>query len=161
MQWRWAAFSLALACLMYYVQLQTFPDSAHIEFPRSAPVNHWEQGFLWIRDHTPANAIFALDAHYIFSAGEDTQNFTAIAERAALPDYAKDGGIASIVPSLAAEWQQAQAIQNHLNDLTDAERLQRLQPTPVNWIVLSQNAKTGFACPYANDAMKVCRLPHR
>jgi hypothetical protein len=155
---RWAALLLAIGFLMLRVQLDTFSHSAHIEFPWSAPVNAWEQGFTWIKDYTPQDAVFGLDSNYIFAAGEDAQYFSAIAERSALPDHAKDGGIAAIVPRLTAEWQKGETAQRHLDVESDAARMSVLEPTPVRWIVLSNSARTAFPCVYENDAMKVCRV---
>ena len=157
-RWRWAALVLALGGLMFYVQRQTFPHSAHLEFPWNAPENGWEQGFVWIRENTPKDAVFALDFNYIFARGEDAQVFSAIAERSALPDYAKDGGIAAITPSLAAEWLRGKDIQSHLNDESDAERVAHLRPAGITWIVLPGGAVTGFPCVYANGSMKLCRV---
>ncbi len=106
--WRWTMLVFLVGGSMLFVQMRTFPDSAHIEFPWESPGsfspgsassgNGWEQGFVWIRNHTPNDAVSALDADYITAAGEDAQNFSAIAERSALPDYAKDGGIATMAP---------------------------------------------------------------
>src|SRR6185503_18678817 len=102
--WRWACLFIVGGGSMFLVQLQTYPHSAHLELPRTNSGNDWEQGFLWIRAHTPKNALFAIDSNYISAPGEDSQNFRAIAERSLLPDYSKDGGVAAIAPELAAEW---------------------------------------------------------
>lgn len=156
---RWMAAFLALGAIMFSVQLLTFPDSRHIEAPWTTPHNPWEQAFVWVRTHTPRNAVFALDANYITATGEDAQNFKAIAERSALPDYAKDGGIASIAPDLTDEWTSAVAAELNLNREDDADRLRHLRGTGADWIVLPHNSSTRFPCVYANAAVKVCRLP--
>jgi hypothetical protein len=157
--WRWSVMLVSVGAIFLFVQRQTFPHSAHIEFPWSAPANGWEQGFEWIRDHTPRDAVFALDANYITAAGEDSQNFSAIAERSALPDYAKDGGIAAIAPSLTREWIDGEKAQKNLNTESDNERALQLRSSPAEWIVLSRNAETAFPCFYSNGVMKVCRVP--
>ena len=130
-------------------------------FPALAPRNPWAQAFLWARDHTPKDALFALDADYINAPGEDAQCFRAIAQRSALPDYSKDGGEASIAPTLTAEWVRGQAAQQSLSapSTTDAQRVAALQPLGVTWLVLQAGATTRFDCPYGNSAVKVCRLP--
>jgi hypothetical protein len=156
--WRWSVMVVSVGAIFLFVQRQTFPHSAHIEFPWSAPANGWEQGFEWIRDHTPRDAVFALDANYITAADEDSQNFSAIAERSALPDYAKDGGIAAIAPSLTKEWIDGEKAQKNLNTESDSERTLQLQSSPAEWIVLSHSAETRFPCVYSNGAMKVCRV---
>ncbi|HZY61367.1 MAG TPA: hypothetical protein VFE38_02510 [Edaphobacter sp.] len=157
-RWRWIAAFALLAGITVFTQRQTFPDSAHLELPGKVPQNSWEQAFLWIRKNTPQDAMFALDAHYITSPGEDAQSFRAIAERSMLPDYSKDGGEASVVPELTPAWRTGEIAQQDLNTEPDPQRLARLMPFGVNWIVLRSDAKTGFPCPYVNRAVKVCRL---
>ncbi len=148
------------ACVMGYAQRQSFPMSPHVELPvRSAgSANPWVQAFLWARENTPRDALFALDAKYVNTEGEDAQNFRAIAMRSALPDYSKDGGEASITPPLAEEWQQGATAQDGLSELTDAVRDQRVQPFEVTWMVLHSQATTEHPCPYDNGTVKVCEL---
>lgn len=156
---RWMTALLLLSAAMFSVERQTFPHSPHWEMPWTAPRNQWEQAFLWIRQNTPKTALFALDAHYITSAGEDAQGFRAIAERSALPDYSKDGGEVSVTPQLASAWEIGETTQARIDSESDAERLAALKPVGVTWIVLEEGAKTGFDCPYSNESVKVCRLP--
>lgn len=120
--------------------------------------NAWVQGFEWVRVNTLSDALFAMDADYIHAPGEDAQNFRAIAERSVLPDASKDGGEASIAPDLAKAWAEGVAAQDGLNAASDAERLARLRPLGVAWIVLDAGARTQFACPYANASVRVCKL---
>jgi hypothetical protein len=147
--------------IMFAANRAAFPNSSHLELPGLAPRNPWVQAFLWVREHTPKDALFALDADYINARGEDAQCFRAIAERSALPDYSKDGGEASIAPELAATWMAGQSAQNNLSapEETDGQRLAALRPLGVNWIVLQSSAVTHFDCPYENARVKVCRLP--
>jgi hypothetical protein len=49
--------------------------------------------------------------------------------------------------------------QRELSARPDAERLALLRPLGVSWVVLERAALTGFPCGYANEAVKVCRLP--
>jgi hypothetical protein len=156
--WRWACFFVVSGGSMLFVQMQTYPHSAHVEFPGKASANNWQEAFLWIREHTPKNALFALDAKYIAAPGEDAQNFRAIAERSALPDYSKDGGLAAIVPELALQWSYGESLQRHLDRASDLSRVDRLAPLAVTWIVLSINAQTALTCPYQNRSVKVCRI---
>jgi hypothetical protein len=162
-RWRWAVLFAGFAGLMLFVERSTFPASAHLELPFSKeakfPVNPWVRAFLWARDHTPKNALFALDAHYITRDGEDAQCFRAIAERSALPDYSKDGGEASITPSLTEAWVTGQHAQTGLDAAADVDRLGRLKPLAVTWVVLKAPSVTSWDCPYRNEAVKVCRLP--
>ncbi len=158
--WRWAATSLLLGGIFLAVSFGDFPASSHIEWPGVAPQNPWIEAFLWIRANTPVDSLFALDADYINSPGEDAQCFRAIAQRSSLPDYSKDGGEASIAPQLTAEWQAGQQAQQQLSSpaTTDAMRLASLQPLGVSWIVLQVQAVTQLPCSYSNGAVKVCRL---
>ncbi len=157
--WRWVtAFSL-LSGIMLYVGHSTFPHSAHLELPWRQPANGWEQAFLWVSRHTPKDALFALDAHYITLPEEDAQCFRALAERSMLPDYSKDGGEASITPDLTAAWLVGEKAQLELNTEPDAARIARLKPLGVTWVLLDASSRTRLQCDYANSAAKVCRLP--
>jgi hypothetical protein len=154
------AVILALAATMFYVQRQTFPASDHLEFPWRAQQNPnpWVQAFLWCRDHTPPDALFALDTRYVNEDGEDAQTFRPIALRSALPDFSKDGGEAAITPTLAAQWLQGSDAQRNLSTETDAVRDARLIPLGVTWVVLHAAAPTIHPCPYRNGTVKVCTL---
>jgi len=150
---------------MFAAQRNAFPHSRHLELPWTSPQNPWVQAFLWIRDNTPKDAFFALDADYINAPGEDAQCFRAIAERSSLPDYSKDGGEASIAPSLTASWKAGQQAQQQARSAAgtdaataDAHRIAALTPLGVSWLVLDARAATNFDCPYANGTVKVCRL---
>jgi hypothetical protein len=160
---RWAATFSLLAGVMLFAERRTFPASAHLELPSNAVVgmekNPWVRAFLWVRGNTPKDALLALDSDYIEKPSEDAQCFRAIAERSALPDYSKDGGEASITPDLTKDWVAGQAAQTGLSAKTDEERVNALQPLGVDWVVLEKSAVTGFTCDYANEAVKVCRLP--
>jgi hypothetical protein len=156
---RWITAFVLLGGVMLFVQRQTFPNSDHLEVPWNAPQNQWEQAFLWIGKNTPKDALFALDANYITSPGEDAQSFRAVAERSALPDYSKDGGKASVVPELTSDWITGEIAQAGLSTTSDTRRIAALRPLGVTWVVLQQDAKTQFECDYANRAVKVCRLP--
>ena len=159
--WRWAATILLLGGISFTAGRTAFPNSNHLELPGLAPRNPWAQAFLWARDHTPKDALFALDADYINAPGEDAQCFRAIAQRSALPDYSKDGGEASIAPALTADWVRGQAAQQSLSapSTTDAQRVAALQPLGVTWLVLDSAAATRLNCPFANSAVKLCHLP--
>jgi hypothetical protein len=159
--WRWAVTILLLGGIGLAAARSAFPNSNHLELPGLVPRNPWAQAFLWVRDNTPKDALFALDADYINAPGEDAQCFRAIARRSALADYSKDGGEASIAPVLTADWVRDQAAQQALSSpsTTDAQRLAALRPLGVTWLVLQPSAATSLDCPYANSAVKLCRLP--
>jgi hypothetical protein len=157
---RWGALLVVLGAVMFLVQHETYPHSAHLEWPESQPANAWEQAFVWAREHTPKDALFALDADYVTSGHEeDAQCFRAISQRSSLPDRSKDGGEASITPSLTGAWIAGQQAQTGLETETDAERVKRLGPLGVTWVILEAGSRTAWTCPYRNATVKVCRLP--
>ncbi len=157
--WRWAATLAVLGCAMLSAAKAAYPDSSHLEMPWRNPKNPWVQAFVWIRNNTPKDALFALDADYINAPGEDAQCFRAIAERSALADYSKDGGEASIAPALTVQWAGEQRAQKNLSAEPDADRVAALQPLGVSWVVLETGSITAFNCPYRNQAVQVCRMP--
>ena len=159
---RWVIVFSLLAGVMFVADRRTFPASRHLELPwmRAAGTgNQYEEAFRWIERNTPLDAVFAQDADYITKPGEDAQSFRAIAERSVLPDFSKDGGVVTNKPELANAWREGQAAQMGLDDLPDGERVARLKPFGVTWVVLGRGAATGFACAFMNEAVKVCRLP--
>jgi hypothetical protein len=158
--WRWGAALILLGGVMLGVARASFPDCEHLELPGATPHNAWVQAFLWIRDNTPRDALFALDSDYIHAPGEGAQCFRAIAERSALPDFSKDGGEASIAPDLTDAWVEGEEAQSRLSspEETDAARIAALRPLGVSWVVLQATAATQLACPYRNGAVQVCRV---
>ncbi|WP_353068775.1 hypothetical protein RBB75_17095 [Tunturibacter empetritectus] len=166
--WGWVAAFSVLAVVMLRVGCEIFPASRHVELPSAMGLvggglgNRWEQAFVWIRENTPKDAVFALDAHYTVREGEDAQGFRAIAERSSLPD-SKDGGTASNRPELTEEWSQGMALQTGLGGgfRGDSERgrVAALKAVGATWVILERDAPTGFGCAYENDSVKVCRLP--
>ncbi len=156
--WRWLVLFVPLSLGMYFAQRQVFPASAHIEWPWAAPRNPWAQAFVWIRNNTPVDALFALDPAHMQLPGEDENGFRARAERSMLADLTKDKGAASMFPPLSVLW--AQQIQDQKNwkqlGKSDFERLR--QKYGVSWVVVEQPGPAGLDCPYVNSAVKVCRV---
>lgn len=149
----------ALAGLMFCVQRSTYPSTAHLELPGRPLSNDWQNVFLWVRDNTPKDALFAMDADYNDISGEDTHLFRSIALRDALPDYSKDGGIAAVKPSIAGQWADGIRLQHGLDNVDDAERIARMKPAGVTWVILSPTASTRLDCPYLYKGIRVCRIP--
>jgi hypothetical protein len=156
--WRWVFFFLPLCAGMCVVQLELFPASAHIEWPWAAPKNPWAQAFVWIRSHTPEDAIFALDPYYMHLPGEDTIGFRALAERSRLADAMKDSGAVVMFPPLAEQWWEQLEAQKNWNQFTPADFLRLQQKYAVNWVVLESPGITGFDCLYRNRSVAVCRI---
>jgi hypothetical protein len=151
-----ASIVVLLACGMYLAQRQTFPSSRHIEWPWAESDNPWQQAFAWIRVNTPKDAVFALDPEYTRSADNDGQGFRAQAERIALPDKTKDGGVAALFPQIAPKWRASLLLTAHVNKLDD-ESLSKLQDAGVSWIVV-RHSGVPLDCPYSNGSVFVCRL---
>jgi hypothetical protein len=149
---------LVLVLIMFTAQRLTYPASRHVEWPGLTPRNPWQQAFLWIRANTAEDAVFALDNDYIEWPGEDAQGFRATAERSAIADYFKDGGIASNFRQAAVPWWEGSQATAQLNSATDEQRLARLGPLGVSWIVLPAQANTGFPCRFHNSRVRVCQL---
>ena len=158
--WRWLALFLPLAASMWLLQRSVYPASAHVEwYDSNGGSNPWTSAFLWIRHHTPKDAVFALDPYYMTAPGEDMHGFRAVAERSVLADAVKDSGAVSLFPQLAEHWdRQVRVLDdwNHL-ELADFERIERLYP--VTWIVAHQPPPLGLTCPYQNQTLSVCQLP--
>ena len=155
--WRWLALFLPLCFGMFYAQRQLFAASAHVEWPGVAPKNPWVQAFLWIRDNTPVDAVFALDPDYMNIPGEDANGFRAIAERSVLADAVKDSGAVSMFPPLANEWLRQVDAQRGWRNFQRADYHRLQTDFGVNWVVV-QEPLTGLDCPYRNTAVSVCRL---
>jgi hypothetical protein len=159
--WRWLAFFAPLVAGMWVVGWQAFPSSPHLEWPGATPRGEWGSAFRWVRDHTPKDAVFALDPDYLLLPGEDMHGFRAVAERSVLADRVKDSGVVSLFPQLAGDWdQQVRAQSGWLRfSLADFDRL--AAHYPVTWILSRRSASAGLDCPYRNAGVAVCRIGGR
>jgi hypothetical protein len=156
--WRWLALFVPLCAGMYTAQRALFSASQHLEWPWVAPANPWSQAFVWVRENTPADAIFALDPEHMDLPGEDEQGFRAIAQRSRLADAVRDAGAVSMFPAMADEWFRQVQAQRGWKDL-QAEDLHRLRVSfGVTWVVLRSPGVAGLDCPYHNSSVLVCRL---
>ncbi|MGA3348263.1 MAG: hypothetical protein ABSC33_04520 [Candidatus Sulfotelmatobacter sp.] len=157
--WRWLLLFIPLSAGMFLAQRSLFPASEHIEWPGAAPKNPWGEAFLWIRQNTPVDAIFALDPNYMNLTGEDEIGFRCTAERSRLADDVKDNGAVSMFPPLAENWWaqvQAQTPWKNLR-LEDFERLK--SKYGVGWVIVQQPGILGLDCLHQNSAVVVCRVP--
>lgn len=160
---RWVAFALLAAAAggLFAAERAAYPDSAHIEWPGVQPRNLWAQAYWWIRGNTPEEAVFASDPNLMFQDGVDAQGFRATAKRSLLADD-KDQAIAAVVnPSIVEVWAKQRDAQIGINTMSDAERIEKLKPLGVTWLLLRADAKTDLPCPYENAAAKVCVLAAR
>lgn len=149
----------ALNAGMFYAQRQLFPATPHLELPGRNTENGWVQAFLWVRDHTPTDAYFALNPDHMRLPGEDQHGFRAIAERSMLADRVKDSGAVSMFPALAETWsEQVQSEQGWSHfQRQDFEALRARYG--VDWVILQQPGTEGLKCPYSNSTVVVCRVP--
>lgn len=156
--WRWLLLFIPLCAGMFFAQRQLFPASAHIEWPWAAPRNPWAQAFIWIREKTPNDALFALDPFYMRIHGEDTVGFRALAERSRLADASKDSGAVAMFPPLADEWwEQFQALKNW-KKFAESDFIGLREKYRISWVVLQEPNAIPFNCPYRNRAVAVCRV---
>ena len=157
--WRWILCFGALSTGMFALDVATYPASPHIERPGVRYRGEWISSFLWIRDHTPKDAIFALDPEYLLKPGVDLHGFRAIAERSMLADQEKDSGAASVFPEVAEHWKEQSAAQSDWAHVS-ADRLQSLRSRyGVSWVLIENSPPiSGLVCPYRNGELQVCRI---
>ena len=157
--WRWLALFVPLGIGMFVAQRALFPASAHIEWPGAAPRNEWAQVFVWVRENTPVDAVFALDPDFMQMPGEDAIGFRCLAQRSRLADTSKDSGAVSMFPPLAEEWWKQVQAQTPWKSLR-AEDFSRLKNKyGANWVVLQQPGIARVDCAYQNSVVRVCRIP--
>lgn len=157
--WLWLALFLPLSAGMFYAQRVLFPVSSIIEWPGAAPKNPWAQAFVWVRENTPPDAVFALDPEYMHIRGEEEIGFRSLAQRSRMADDVKDNGAVSMFPALAEEWWTQVRAQQPWRDMS-LEKLQELKGKyGVGWIVAEQPGVPGLACPYRNSEVSVCKVP--
>jgi hypothetical protein len=156
--WRWLALFVPLCCGMSVAQRSLFPASAHVEWPGHAPKNQWAQAFLWARQNTPEDAVFALDPWYLHVAGEDEIGFRCLAERSRLADAVKDNGVVSMFPPLADEWWSQVQAQTPWSSMQAADFARLKNQYGVGWVVLEKPV-SGIECEYQNAVVRICRLP--
>ncbi|MBS1852285.1 MAG: hypothetical protein JST79_15370 [Acidobacteria bacterium] len=156
---RWLLLFVPLCGGMFYAQMQLFPATAHVEWPGMPPHSDRLQAFLWIRDHTPVQAYFALDPEYMRLPGDDQHGFRAITERSRMADRIKDSGAVTMFPALARPWhEQVTALDGWQN--FQAEDFRRLKERfGVDWVVVATAQGQGMTCPYQNQSLQVCQVP--
>jgi hypothetical protein len=156
--WRWLVLLVPLCAGMFLAQRLLFPASAQVEWPGMTPKNPWEQAFVWVRQNTPVDAVFALDPEYMRIHGEDETGFRCLAERSRLADNVKDNGVVSMFPPLAEEWWAQVQAQTPWNSFRAQDFSRLKEKYGVSWVVVQQPA-TGLNCAYGNIAVQVCRIP--
>jgi hypothetical protein len=154
---RWAILFVPLCAGMFYAQRVEFAGNAHVAWPGRAATNPWVEAFDWVRQHTPRNALFALDPRYMERPGEGFQGFRGLAERSMLADGTKDPPVA--FPDLAYQWKLEVAGREHWNRFGPADFARLRKVYGVTWVVVETPSLAGLDCPYRNRAVAVCRTP--
>jgi hypothetical protein len=157
--WRWMLFFGSLSLGMFLGQRALFPASAQVEWPGATSRNPWAQAFLWIRQNTPTDAVFALNPEYMHLPGEDEIGFRCLAERSRLADGVKDNGVVSMFPPLAEEWWEQVQAQTPWQSFGSADFLRLKNKYGVSWVVMQQPGTAALDCVYQNGALQVCRIP--
>jgi hypothetical protein len=157
--WRWLLLFIPLGLGMFLAQRSMFAASAHVEWPGAAAKNPWAQAFVWSRQNTPVDAVFALDPDYMHITGEDEIGFRCLAQRSRLADAVKDEGAVSMFPALADRWWAQVQAQTPWKNLELADFLWLKNTYGVKWVVLQQPGVQGLNCDYQNSAVKICRIP--
>ena len=156
--WRWLLLFVPLSLGMFMGQRALFPASAHVEWPGAAPKNPWAQAFVWIRQNTPVDAVFAIDPEYMQISGEDEIGFRCLAQRSQLADAVKDNGVVSMFPGLAEEWWAQVQAQTPWKSFR-AEDFARLKNKyGAGWVVVQQPGVAGLDCALPEHAVRVCRI---
>ena len=156
---RWLLLFVPLSVGMVLGQRALFSASAHVEWPGAAPRNPWAQAFVWIRQNTPGDAVFALNPFYMDIAGEDEIGFRCLSERSRLADGVKDNGVVSMFPALAEPWWAQVQDQMPWENFRAQDFMRLKEKYGVSWIVVRQPGIAAIGCEYQNSAVRVCRLP--
>jgi hypothetical protein len=156
---RWAAFFVPVCVIMAYSQVVEYPATPKVEWPGRPLENDWAEAFDWARRNTPRDALFALDPRHMARPGEDSHGFRALAERSMLADWMKDSAVAMVAPEMASAWKQQVSARERWSDF-QLEDFQALKKRfGVTWVVVERPGAAGLDCPYANEAVRVCRIP--
>lgn len=159
-KWVPLALFVPLAAGMFIAARNTYPHSAHIEFPFKTSSNPWVNTLLWVRANTPTDAVFAVDSRYFKDEPVDVHGFRSISQRSALADYYKDSGVVSLFPDLADEWKHMSDATYGLNHFSRAQfQSLRKEYPEVSWTVIHGTAPAGLDCPYQQNSFEVCRMP--
>jgi hypothetical protein len=157
-RWRWLILFLPVSVGMFAAQRDLFPASGQIDLPSASFRNPWAQAFVWIRDNTPVDAVFAIDPNYMELPGEDAYGFRGLAERSLLAENQKDPGAATVFPALAPLWQRQVHAQLGIEHFS-REQFEHLRNAyGATWAVLPGSINPPLNCPYRNEAVQVCSI---
>jgi hypothetical protein len=158
---RWLVLFIPLSLAMFVGQRHLYPASSHIEWPWAEPRNPYLEACRWVRQNTRVDAYFAIDPNYMAAPIVDQHGFRALAERSVMADYIKDSGVVLLFPAIAERWRTEVHARWDWNRFQpgDFEKLHR--EFGVDWVLISAShpAAGELSCPFANQAMRVCRIP--
>ena len=156
---RWTLIFVPLAMGMFVAQRDTYPASAHLEWPGYAPQNPWLKAFAWIREQTPTDAYFAAGPDYMRRPGNEYHSLRALAERSVLAELAKDSAVATQVPRLAPRWREEVEAQKEWEHFGPADFARLKSKFKVDWVLVERPGGDGLTCPYEDAGLRVCQLP--
>lgn len=156
--WRWAVLYLPLCAGLFLQSRALFSGGEHIEWPLAKPQNQWVQAFIWVRENTPSDAIFAHAPNAMREPGQDFHGFRGLAERSLLADNTKDAGLGALSTRLSKLWHDQVHTMDGWEQFSreDFERLR--EQYNVNWVVVARQHPAILNCPYQNDVVRICRL---
>jgi hypothetical protein len=135
-----------------------FPSSPHVEWPGRPPDNAWARAFLWSRDHTPKDALFATDPFYLRRPGPDSHSLRALAERSMLSEAYHDLAPAAMSVELGRRWMTEQQALANWGQFTKEDFVTLRRQFGVTWVVVAQPRLATLDCPFENQSAAVCRL---
>ncbi len=146
---------------MFMAQRSLFPASAQVEWPGVAPKNPWAQAFVWIRENTPVDAVFALDPEYMHIAGEDEIGFRCLAQRSRLADASQGQRRGEHVPAAGRGMVGAGAGADSVEESSVQQDFSAIEKHIRRELGGGCNslAVAGLDCAYQNSAVRVCRIP--
>ena len=155
--WLYGLLLAGVAGGMFYAQRDLFPGTRHIEWPRADTGNRWVRAFVWIREHTPQDAYFAIDPYYMELRGEDEHGFRALAERSVLSDWGKDPGVVCLFPAIAGKWQEQVHAQDGFKNFGRTELMGLRERFGADWVIADHSPGLS-ECPYHSEGMYVCKI---
>ena len=156
---RWLLLFVPLCAGMAFAQRELFPATPHLEWPNAAPSNDWVQAFVWIREHTPPDAYFALDPNaYDACRGRSARISRHCANAPGWPTGARTAVRSSCFP--LSRNSGVSRCARRMAGQVSRWRIFAGSNRNSAWIGSSSSdrASTGMDCPYRNRRVAVCRV---
>ncbi|HEV3255051.1 MAG TPA: hypothetical protein VG033_11635, partial [Candidatus Acidoferrales bacterium] len=78
--------------------------------------------------------------------------------RSKLADVGKDAAVVQLYPDMAYQWKLEVSGEEGWRNFQAADFQRLKKKYGVTWVILEQPGVPGLSCPYANAAVRVCRL---